>query len=379
MKTKIIANYLPQFHEIKENDKWWGKGYTDWVAVKNSEPLYKNHHQPNVPMNDNYYDLSKVDDVRWQAKIANEYGIYGFGIYHYWFNSQLHLLDKPVEIIKDNEDIQINYMFIWDNSTWKRTWSNVEFSNDWAPLYENGEYQKQNNDRGILAELVYGDEKDWKIHFDYLLDYFNDSRYIKIDNRPVFAIYNQNNDSDKLTKMCEFWDQLAKENGFNGIFILGKKNNMNIDITKNTFLYEPEWSGWLWHNLLERIMSKIHVSFYKTIKHPVMYSYDKVYKRILREAQTNNDINNYYSCFVKYDDTPRRGINGKIVYGATPQKFRKYLKKMLNICNEQNKEFLFVTAWNEWGEGAYLEPDKVDGYKYLEAICDVIKEEENVR
>ena len=376
MKTKIIANYLPQYHSIPENDMWWGEGYTDWVAVKNSKPLFKGHQQPNIPLNKNYYDLSKMEAVKWQAEIARKHGIYGFGIYHYWFNSNMHLLDKPVQIIRDNIDIDINYMFIWDNSTWKRTWSNVEFSNDWAPLYENNTSKEKN---GILAELIYGDEADWKIHFEYLLEYFNDARYIKVNNRPVFAIYNQNCNPETLIKMCKYWNNLAKEHGFEGIYILGKINNKNINITDYIFKYEPEWSGWMWHNQLERVMNRFNLLVCKIAKKPTLYQYDKIYKKIIKDAKANNYKNMQYSCFVDYDDTPRRGVNGKIVKGASPVKFKKYILELLKICEKQKKEFLFITAWNEWGEGAYLEPDEINGFGYLEALNEAIMEVDNVR
>ena len=369
-KVKVIANYLPQFHCIPENDAWWGKDYTDWVAVKKAKPLYESHNQPRIPFEKNYYTLDDVEAVRWQAEIAKQYGVYGFGIYHYWFNSDMHLLDKPVNLLHENKDIDINYMFIWDNSTWKRTWSNVEFSNDWAPLYEN---EESTTNKGILAELIYGDENDWKIHFDYLLEFFKDPRYIKKDNKPLFAIYNQNNDSSTLKKMCNYWDTLAKQNGFDGICILGKKNNQNIGFAEHSFLYEPEWSGWLWHNQVERVLNKLHVKKYNLLRKPIMYDYDKIYKRIINNAISNEDKNCYFSGFVSYDDTPRRGVNGKVVKNDSPQKFEKYIKQLIEISKKQNKEYLFITAWNEWGEGAYLEPDETYNYEYLQALKTAIE------
>ena len=116
-KVKVIANYLPQYHTIPENDKWWGKGFTDWIAVKATEPAYEGHNQPRVPLNENYYSLDCADSIRWQASLAREYGIYGFGIYHYWFSSNQQLLQKPAELLLQNKDIDINFMFIWDNLT----------------------------------------------------------------------------------------------------------------------------------------------------------------------------------------------------------------------------------------------------------------------
>ena len=121
--TKIIAMYLPQYHQIPENDKWWGEGFTDWVGAKSASSLFEGHEQPKIPMNDNYYDLSKADDIRWQAKLAREYGVYGFGIYHYWFSSSQKLLTKPAELILANKDIDIPFFFAWDNCSWVRTWS----------------------------------------------------------------------------------------------------------------------------------------------------------------------------------------------------------------------------------------------------------------
>lgn len=373
MSVKVIANYLPQYHSIPENDAWWGKGYTDWVAVKKSTPLYEGHNQPRIPYNNNYYSLDELDTVKWQAEIARKYGVYGFGIYHYWFNSQMHLLDKPVLILEENKDIDINYMFIWDNSTWKRTWSNVEFSNDWAPLYENEGSQINKQGTGILAELIYGDEKDWEKHFNYLLNFFNDSRYIKKDNKPVFAIYNQNNDVNTLNKMCDYWDELAKQHGFDGVTIIGKTNNQSISFTEYSFLYEPEWSGWLWHNQFERVKNKLYVKKCNLKKTPIMYDYDKIYKKIIKNAKKNTDKNCYFSGFVSYDDTPRRGVNGRIVQGSTPEKFEIYIKKLIEISKNQGKDYLFITAWNEWGEGAYLEPDTKNEYAYLKSLKKAIE------
>ena len=148
-EVKIVANYLPQFHSIPENDAWWGKGYTDWNAVKKSKPLFQGHCQPNVPLKYNYYDLSNVDSIRWQASLARQFGIYGFGIYHYWFNSNMKLLEKPAELLLENKDIDIHFCFLWDNSTWKRTWSNVKFGNDWGT--ENTQNNRKNGENGILA------------------------------------------------------------------------------------------------------------------------------------------------------------------------------------------------------------------------------------
>ena len=232
---KIIANYLPQFHRIPENDEWWGEGFTDWVAAKKAVPFYKWHEQPRKPKNEYYYDLSDVNSIKWQANLAKKYGIYGFGIYHYWFNSNQMLLQRPAELLRDSKDININYLFIWDNASWVRTWKKMLLSNSYAPVFDN---KKQNqNDNGILANLDYGNEKDWKKHFEYLLLFFKDDRYIKINNKPVFVFFNPQNGTDTLKEMLRYWDMLAHDEGFDGIFAISKKNKESVKLYLSFLLY----------------------------------------------------------------------------------------------------------------------------------------------
>lgn len=362
--ARIIANYLPQYHTIPENDAWWGKGYTDWVAVKKTKPLYEGHIQPKKPLSDYYYDLSNIESIKWQANLANKYGVYGFGIYHYWFSSKQILLQKPAELIRDNSDIDIHYMFIWDNSTWKRTWSNVKGpTNDWAPLYENNVQQGS----GVLAELIYGTEQDWKIHFDYLNSFFRDKRYIKVEGKPLFAIFNQSADPYVIKSMCDYWNELAVAAGYPGLEIIGRTNSKKIYPLEGRFTYQPTWDGWTWQSQFERVTNKIKedIIFKNKLK---TYSYDWIWKRIIKNAKKFKNQYVYLSGFVSYDDTPRRGMNGRVVTGGTPQKFECYLSNLLKISNDNNMKYLFLTAWNEWGEGAYLEPDEENGYAYLEAL-----------
>ena len=210
MKTKIFAMYLPQYHEIQENNKFWGKGYTDWVGVKNAKPLYPSHNQPKVPLDENYYDLSKEDSIIWQAKIASESGITGFGIYHYWFNDSTNLLTKPAEILLKNKDINISFFFAWDNISWKRTWSSIK-GNDWSPIVDD---KKDKNENPLLIEYNLGNEDNWKCHFEFLKPFFLDERYEKHNNKPIFVIYHY---EDRILDMAKYWDSLAKEIGFDGI------------------------------------------------------------------------------------------------------------------------------------------------------------------
>lgn len=366
MKPKIIAMYLPQFHQIPENDEFWGEGFTDWVTVKNARPLFKGHQQPRVPLNNNYYDLSIKESVEWQCKLAHEHGIYGFGVYHYWFNNETNLLTKPAEIIRDNDDVKINYFFAWDNANWIRSWSNVA-GNDWSPVQDkivNDNLSKSDKTK-ILVPYILGGQQDWEIHYRYVLGHFKSSKYIKIDNKPLFIIYNY---SDEIEKMCKYWDELARLDGFDGMyFIMKYKQGITDPNIIRTFKYEPINSGWYKRTIIQRIKGRLRSLF--NIEPSVRkFSYDKIWDRILLNAQKDSNPNIFHGGFVCYDDTPRRGNRGTAVLGATPEKFGFYLKKLLEISASQRKEYVFITAWNEWGEGAILEPDIENKSAYLEEI-----------
>lgn len=366
-KIKIIANYLPQFHETAENNQWWGSGYTDWVAVKKASPVFEGQIQPRIPYGNNYYDLSQKDALKWQVDLASKYGIYGFGIYHYWFDSNTNLLSRPAEVLLKNDDLNIKFMFIWDNATWKRTWSNVKgYANDWVQSND-----ENDGTSGVLAELIYGNQDDWKKHFDYLLSFFLDSRYIKIDNKPVFCFFNQYNDSNMVNKMVAYWNQLAINEGFSGIYVIGRYDGNDESRMDYEYLYEPSYHAFQYHSIWDKMKTKVKSLFMKSNK-PFLYDYDEVWESIISFAKKNGDRKIFYGGVCAYDDTPRRGVDAKIILNSTPEKFGDYLRKLIDISLQQEKEFIFLTAWNEWGEGAYLEPDKENGFRYLEAVKSVV-------
>lgn len=363
-KTKIIAMYLPQYHCIPENDAFWGKGFTDWVTVKKAKPLYKGHIQPRVPINDNYYDLSLEDNVVWQAKLAEKAGIYGFGVYHYWFNNEKNLLTKPAEIIRDSDEININYFLAWDNASWVRSWTNVS-GNAWSPVADKG---LKKSGPSIMVQYELGEEADWKNHFGHILSHFKNPRYIKVDGKPMFVIFNYN---EEVGRMCSFWNRLAKNEGFSGIyFVIKYKPGQKISKGLQQFKYEPLHSGWSKPSLWNRIEDKINRTFDVRLRLR-RYSYDQIWKTILCNAEFDVSPNILHGAFVSYDDTPRRGRDGRVVCGASPEKFQMYLDRLMEISSNQDKEFVFVTAWNEWGEGAYLEPDTVNGYSFLESLSNL--------
>ena len=206
---KIIAFYLPQFHNIPENDEWWGDGFTEWTNVKAATPIYEGHHQPKVPLNKNYYDLLNDDVKIWQANIAKENGIYGFCYYHYWFNGKM-LLEKPMEQMLKNPKIDIPFCVCWANEPWTKNWVNQE--------------------KVVLIPQKYGDKKEWKEHFDYFLPFFKDPRYMKENNCPIFIIYRPAVMSC-VSEMMEYWKELAIQDGFNGLKLMCVTNDLYVDDT----------------------------------------------------------------------------------------------------------------------------------------------------
>ena len=366
MKPKIIALYLPQFHQIPENDEFWGKGFTDWVTVKNAKPLFKGHLQPRIPLNNNYYDLSIKENVAWQAKLAKEYGVYGFGIYHYWFNNEKNLLTKPSEIIRDNNDIDINYFFIWDNANWKRSWSNV-YGNSWAPVADD----PNKSGPQVLIPYILGEEPDWEKHYCEVATHFRNEKYIKHNNKPLFGIITFSKD---ILKMCEFWNERAKKDGYNGIEFIFQGDSEELPNNIMRYSYEPHYSLWINQSIFNRIYYRI-ISFAHNCRESRLYDYDRAWKRLLERVSMHPEKTFVPGAFVGYDDSPRRGLKGsKIVINNDPVKFELYMDQLVSIVEKQDKPYIFLTAWNEWGEGAYLEPDIINKYSYLSALKRITRE-----
>lgn len=376
---KIIAFYLPQFHNIPENDEWWGDGFTEWVNVKKAKPMYEGHKQPREPLNDNYYDLLDDDVKIWQAKIAREHGVYGFCYYHYWFNGKM-LLEKPMEQMLANPKVDIPFCICWANEPWTKAWVNEE--------------------KKVLIPQFYGEKAEWKDHFDYLLPFLKDDRYIKKDGKPLFVMYRPNV-MDCVKKMMEYWNELAQEAGLPGITFAYQSGDFdwNNDKTAEYFDYDIEFQpAYGRHmllsdkksvlNTLKKIRRNVAEFFEKRFGIDLLrygatelrkmtktnyIEYDKVWKTILEMNPVRN--NSIPGAFVRWDNSPRHGERAQIMTGENPEKFRKYLSAQIKHAkNDYHEDMIFMYAWNEWAEGGYLEPDKEYGFGYLEAIRDALIE-----
>lgn len=347
---KIIAWHLPQFHSIKENDEWWGKGFTEWTNTKKAKPLFKGHIQPKEPLNKKYYNLLEKDTMIWQNNLSKEHGIYGFCYYHYWFNGKL-LLEKPLENLLNWKDIPQKFCLSWANEPWARTWD--------------GQNKK------VLMPQTYGNEKEWENHFNYLLKFFKDERYIKVNDKPLFLIYRTEN-IPRCNEMINYWNKLAQQNGLKGIHIIETLNSFQHDSkckdSDGVVYMEPMLS--LKENIQNRsLLIKIRDKIKNNLISPYKYDYQKIWNYILsRNYQKIKNKDQYLGAFVSWDNTARKGKKGVVITGSTPKKFEECMKKQIENTKKINSEFIFINAWNEWAEGTYLEPDIENKDEYLKVI-----------
>lgn len=351
---KIVTMYLPQFHRVTENDEWWGEGFTDWDTVKSAKPLFEGHLQPNIPKDNRYYDLTDKDTMLWQADLMHRYGIDGICMYHYWFRNGRRILEKPEQNLLKWKEVDMPFCFCWANETWARSWSNVKTKNTWASTFEN-EKSIVGEDDGILLMQDYGDKAQWEAHFEYLLPYFLDERYICIDEKPVFLIYRMSL-IPCAEDMIDCWRKLAVENGLEGLYIIGCNCTRDMGKTLDGQLFhEPQSSV---RNIRNRT-SELGI--------PARIPAEKVWEEILKTEDIYK-MQPFFEGFSGYDDTPRRGIEGVVITDNDPNVFGINIAKLMKKNEDFGTAITFVNALNEWGEGMYLEPDEMKGYALLEAL-----------
>jgi len=353
---KVLAIYLPAFHQVKINDDAWGKGFVEWDNVKKGVKLYKEHIQPLEPYDDYYYDLSKKEDIERQIKIANDYKVDGFLIYHYWFGNGVQALEKPAQIIRNQIKDKIEYCFCWANHSWMTTWGV--------------------GDNKIIATQEYGDKKEWEKHIDYLIQFFKDDRYIKVDNRPMLYIYNTCK-IPNFNEMIKVWNKKLRKNGLGDLYLVEYifPNNKipATSYSEAVMEFEPNYTTFF--DIY--IINKLKRFICKKMKIIDFQNYDRLWKKILKRKRTYKDKKIYKSCFVGWDNSPRKGKRSMIVKGNTPEKFGKYFERLVNLKRENaSNDFVIINAWNEWSEGAFLEPSKQFGFKYLEELKRVVEKYE---
>lgn len=347
---KKYAIYLPQFHEIQENNEWWGKGFTEWTNVRNAKPLFKGHVQPKHPENNNYYDLLEKSVVEWQTNLLNEYKIDGLVYYHYYFNGKM-LLEKPAENLLKWKDISQHFFFCWANHSWIRSW---------------------NGTQSMLMEQTYGSIEDWEKHFQYLLPFFQDERYEKRNNKPMFMLF-KSSFIEKEGMFCYF-DKRCKEEGFDGIYLIesfhgdvpfNKFADELSSVTSLTYFREPavtQSSYHAEHGLYERVLYKVGKELRRRnlLKKPYIIQGNDLMKWKIMHELLGNNIG--HGIWFEWDNTPRHKQRGYVITPYEKEQFVKYMDLI------KNDEYLFINAWNEWAEGMMLEPTKENGCKYLKWI-----------
>lgn len=363
--ARLIAFYLPQFHPIKENDKWWGKGFTEWTNVAKAKPMFRGHWQPHVPADLGFYDLRVPETRINQAEMAQAYGIEGFCYWHYWFAGK-RLLERPFNEVLASGSPNFPFCLAWANQTWTGIWHG-------AP-------------NKILIEQTYPGKQDYEAHFNALLDGFMDERYIKVDSKPLFLVYDPYN-LPEPKQFTDLWRELAIRAGLKGLYLIGKMNHHpwspeeagfdgaftdTIPITlRKVSGYQNglgRYAGMIAKKALNRIIRRLSI---KTLYRPRIYSYEDIVNAGLPELNPTID---QYPCVVpNWDNTPRSGLNGLVLHNATPELFKRHLEEAIGqISHKANdRRIVFIKSWNEWAEGNYLEPDLKFGHAFLEATKEV--------
>lgn len=380
MKARVIAYYLPQFHPIPENDKYWGKGFTEWTNVAKAKPLFKGHYQPRIPADLGFYDLRLPEVREQQAQMAREAGIEGFCYWHYWFGNGKRLLQRPFNEVLQSGKPDFPFCLAWANHSWKTS------------TWENG-----GKDRMIVEQRYLGEE-DYTMHFQEVLPAFKDKRYITIEGKPLFAIFDPYNFQD-VSNFIKTWQRLAKENGLKGIYFIAMSNSTstlqrNGDGTLKRVTPNLQSSERVYNDLLNLGFDGIN-SFGKSRAEMLyMGKYMRIVKKLLHQylpflpthcinyekitqhffAPEDSWQNVYPSIFPQWDRTPRAGNSEGVYVNATPTTFKKHIQNALNVIKNKDMEhrILFLRAWNEWGEGNYVEPDLKYGHGFLDAIKEAI-------
>ena len=380
MKARVIAYYLPQFHPIPENDKYWGKGFTEWTNVAKAKPLFKGHYQPRIPADLGFYDLRLPEVREQQAQMAREAGIEGFCYWHYWFGNGKRLLQRPFNEVLQSGKPDFPFCLAWANHSWKTS------------TWENG-----GKDRMIVEQRYLGEE-DYTLHFQEVLPAFRDKRYITIEGKPLFAIFDPYNFQD-VSNFIKTWQRLAKENGLKGIYFIAMSNSTstlqrNADGTLKRVAPNLQSSERVYNDLLNLGFDGIN-SFGKSRAEMLyMGKYARIAKKLLHQylpflpthcinyekitqhffAPEDSWQNVYPSIFPQWDRTPRAGNSEGVYIKATPTSFKKHIQDALNVIKNKDVEhqILFLRSWNEWGEGNYVEPDLKYGHAFLDAIKETI-------
>lgn len=383
MKARVIAFYLPQFHPIPENDKWWGKGFTEWTNVAKARPLFKGHYQPRIPADLGFYDL-RVPEVREeQARMAKEAGIEGFCYWHYWFGNGKQLLERPFNEVLESKRPDFPFCLGWANHSWA--------TSTWA---KRSGVKKD----GMIAEQTYPGKEDYKMHFDYVLKAFKDPRYIKVDGKPLFVVFAPNEIPNCKTDFIDYWQELAKLNGLNGIHFVGYTENTGkigeTGIKALMDAFPTDKAAYFYNRVIDGGFDAVCSLGLHRAENVIQGKTKFILKRQLytrlglsyiTKFEYSDIMNNYYveedkwenvypTLIPQWDRSPRSGGLNGIYVNSTPEQFKLSIERALKYVERKDDEhkILFLKSWNEWAEGNYVEPDLRYGRGFVDALKETL-------
>ena len=359
-KARVLAYYLPQFHPIPENNEWWGEGFTEWTNVGKAKQLFPGHYQPRVPADLGYYDLRVPETRKAQADMAREYGVEGFVYWYYWFGNGKRLLERPFNEVLESGQPDFPFALAWANETWS------------------GFAHGLNEERPPLIMQTYSGDEDYIANFNTVLPAFKDKRYVTCDGKPIFIIYKADQLPD-VKHFIELWQKMAKKNGLEGVYFIAHEMGLYDDHTIQKRIEIRQEMGFDAINIVNiKIHSTLQMPWWNRLLRKLFYKNPKwrIFPNILpydvSVFKTSYDSLDYVipSVLPGWDHTPRTGIRGDVLYGATPKLFGKAVEYAVNVVQNKSheKRFVFIKSWNEWAEGNYMEPDLKYGRGYLEAL-----------
>lgn len=366
MKARVIAMYLPQFHPFKENDEWWGNGFTEWTNVGKAKPLFRGHYQPRVPADLGYYDLRCPWVREAQAEMAREAGVEGFMYWHYWFGNGKTLMANIFDEVLKSGKPDFPFCLGWANHSWtRRTW------NSSAALHK---------DLDLMLQEYPGDE-DIIMHFNAVLPAFKDKRYITVDGKPIFVVYAPL-DIPNCKHFIDMWRKMANDAGLNGIHFVGlsggwESNNQKIlNLGFDALTIGNQWNAETAVNhgyILQMFKTKLR-KYFPRIAPLDTYPYKKIIKNLF--CDWDKKENGYPQIIPNWDRSPRGGRRAVIYTGSTPELFKQHVKDALKLVENKQPEhkIIFLRSWNEWAEGNYMEPDLKFGHGYLDALAEAVKD-----
>jgi hypothetical protein len=340
-----LAFYLPQFHEIPENDEWWGRGFTEWAQVRPAKPYFdwQRIRRPVEPLG--YYNLLEPGVMEAQSRLARAHGVEGFAIWDYWFGEGRRLLDQPVRMIHA-ERLDVPYCLAWANHSW----------------WDIGAGE-------LLCELRYLGAEDYAAYFRHCEAYLHSPTYVRLDGRPVFIIYRPEHVPD-LRVFIETWRTLAERSGLPGLFLVGDNLKPGAPLT-GLFDAHVDSAGfwtpakdWPWNALRQKARKTLGLK----LKRPDVYDY---WTMVKDSAPARADERFAPTVVTGWDTSPRHGARGRVFRAFTLEAFRRHLDDVsaFLVRRAAPRNLVMVKSWNEWAEGNLIEPDDVFGTALLEAYA----------